>query len=506
MPNAISNSSRRSGRHKPDPPTYGPLAAAWMEANLVHGEGDLFGQPFKCTADQRQFLDKLLRYDPKSGRLIVREALLGRAKGWGKTEFVAAVVLFFLAGPIAPLAPNIPIAAASFEQADLLFGTARVMVTEGPLKPFLEAYDTEIMVRSGPGRAFRVAAAAGTNDGGRPTLFAADELHEWSGNKARVFLVITNSIAKRRDGLVLMISTAGSQDSELLRAKYDKGKAIEAGVVVDDSFLMDWAEADAALNPHDGPEVRAEMARQANPHVDQFGTLEFVERRWHETPEHEWRRYFGNQWWVPPLDSWLPIGAWTACEGAVTISPDLPTWVGVDMALKHDSIACVVVQPQPDGRVFTQAKVWFPSGSTVDVAAVENHLRDLHRNLTLREVAYDPAYFERSAQVLADDGLPMVEFPQSASRMVPACQTAYELICTGVVVHDGDAVFADQVVSASPRETDGGWRLSKGKSKRKIDAAIALVMALSRAMWRDETPPPKSKVMHTRASRRAVSL
>jgi phage terminase large subunit-like protein len=31
------------------------------------------------------------------------------------------------------------------------------------------------------------------------------------------------------------------------------------------------------------------------------------------------------------------------------------------------------------------------------------------------------------------------------------------------------------------RPTEGGWRLSKGKSKRKIDAAIALVMALDRA-------------------------
>jgi DNA-binding transcriptional regulator YdaS (Cro superfamily) len=29
--------------------------------------------------------------------------------------------------------------------------------------------------------------------------------------------------------------------------------------------------------------------------------------------------------------------------------------------------------------------------------------------------------------------------------------------------------------------TDEGWRLSKGKSKRKIDAAIALVIALDRA-------------------------
>ena len=76
--------------------TYGALAVAWIEANVVHGEGDKFGQPFRCTDDQRQFLDRLLRYDPQTKRMIVRRAVLGRAKGWGKTEFVAAVALFFL--------------------------------------------------------------------------------------------------------------------------------------------------------------------------------------------------------------------------------------------------------------------------------------------------------------------------------------------------------------------------------------------------------------------------
>ncbi len=480
MPVATRSSSRSSTRRKAGKqyPTYGPLAAAWMEANLVHGEGDLFGQPFVCTDDQRAFLDKLLRYDPVTKRLIVRLALLGRAKGWGKTEFIAAVVLLFMASPLAPLAPNIPIAAASFEQADLLFGTARVMVSEGPLKPDLEVFDTEILRKDGPGRTFRVAAAAGTNDGGRPTVFAADELHEWTGNKARVFLVITNSIAKRRDGLVLVISTAGSQESELLRSLYDRGKAIAAGELVDDGFLMDWREADTALDPHSGPDVRAEMARQANPHIDQFGTLDFVERRWHEIPEHEWRRYFANQWWAPPLDSWLPPGAWEACAGEATITPDAPCWVGIDMALKHDSIAVVVAQPHGDA-IRVAHRIWYPDGTTIDVAAVEAHLRDLHQRYDVQQFAYDPAFFERSAQALADDGLPMLEFPQSPQRMVPACQTAYELICGGGLVHDGSPVFTDQVLSAVPRQTDNGWRLSKGKSKRKIDAAIAMVMALA---------------------------
>lgn len=494
MRNATPSSSKRSAKRTPDP-SYGALAAAWIEDNVVHGEGDLFGQPFRCTDDQRQFLDKLLRYDASTGRLIVRRAVLGRAKGWGKTEFIAAVALFFLAGPLAPTAPNIPIAAASFEQADLLFGSARVMVSEGPLKPFVEAYDTELLLRDAPGKMFRVAAAAGTNDGGRPTLFCADELHEWSGGKARVFLVISNSIAKRRDGMVLVISTAGSEDSDLLRGLYDYGRAVESGEIHDPAFLLDWAEADPTLNPHDGPEVRRRMAAQANPHLDQFGLSEHVERRWHEVAEHEWLRYFGNRWVSIAAESWLPDGAWVGCaDDKVELVDGADTWVGVDMALKHDTVAVVHGQ-WIDGRLVVRHRAWLPAGDMVDVAGVEAHLRDLHRRYRLVEVAYDPAFFQRSAEALGDDGLPMVEFPQSAQRMVPACQTTYELVCSQRLAHDGSPVFADQVQSAAPRQAGEGWRLSKGKSKRKIDAAIALVMMAERASRRAEVQASREPLM-----------
>ena len=81
------------------------------------------------------------------------------------------------------------------------------------------------------------------------------------------------------------------------------------------------------------------------------------------------------------------------------------------------------------------------------------------------------------------------EFPQSAARMIPACGNLYELIVNQVIAHDGDPMFADQVLSAAQRSTESGWRLSKGKSKRKIDAAIALSMAVDRATRREEVAP-----------------
>jgi len=42
----------------------------------------------------------------------------------------------------------------------------------------------------------------------------------------------------------------------------------------------------------------------------------------------------------------------------------LPMFVGIDMALKHDSIAVVLCQPQGH-RLVVRAKVWIPDGAVV---------------------------------------------------------------------------------------------------------------------------------------------
>jgi phage terminase large subunit-like protein len=184
------------------------------------------------------------------------------------------------------------------------------------------------------------------------------------------------------------------------------------------------------------------------------------------------------------------MGAWENLVGDNQLSETLPSWVGIDMALKHDSVAVVIAQPQEDGIVL-RSKIWNPSEEGIDVSAVEQYLRELHLKYEIKEFAYDPAYFQRSAEALVDDGLPMVEFPQSGNRMVPACGNAYELIVNKKVIHDGSPTFTDQVLSAAQRITETGWRLSKNKSRRKIDACIAMVIALDRATSRvklEESP------------------
>jgi phage terminase large subunit-like protein len=461
-------------------PSHGRIVCAWIEQHCVYGEGDFFSQPVRLQRWQKQILYWLYEYNPATGERRFREALIEVPKGQGKTPLNGWIQLFELLGP--PLfgpkgSPLIPVAAASFEQADLMFGDMKHACRESPtLRHHVDTYDTEILVRNGPGRSYRVAAVAGTNDGQRPSSLGADEIHEWLGPKERVHLVLVNGMSKRANSLAVNTTTPGSNLDTMAGRKHLYGYRVNTGELVDPRFMFVHYGAEDIYDLT-VPEQLHTAVLAANPAAGTFLRTDDVVARFYQIPEFEFRRYHLGQW-TRADECWLPPGAWEACAGDVVIDPALPVVVTVDMALKHDSVAVVVAQAQRDGRVAVRARVWDPAGDTIDVHAVENHLRQLHRDLRIETVAYDPAYFQRSAEVLLDEGLPMAEFSQGASSMVPACQDAYRLICEGLVIHGDDATLTDHVMSAAVRETDTGWRLSKGRSKRKIDACIAMVMAL----------------------------
>ena len=93
--------------------------------------------------------------------------------------------------------------------------------------------------------------------------------------------------------------------------------------------------------------------------------------------------------------------------------------------------------------------------------------------------AYDPWRFRPEAEKLTGEGLAMVEFPQSDTRMVPASQALYEAIMAGEIAHSGNAAEKRHVQGVTPDQRERGWRISKPRgSKRKIDFAVALAIAV----------------------------
>ena len=76
--------------------------------------------------------------------------------------------------------------------------------------------------------------------------------------------------------------------------------------------------------------------------------------------------------------------------------------------------------------------------------------------------------------------------------MAPACGLAFDLIIESRIVHDGDEELGAHIKAAVKREQERGFTLSKGKSKRHIDAAITLCMGVwvLNAVPAEEAPEP----------------
>ncbi len=73
--------------------------------------------------------------------------------------------------------------------------------------------------------------------------------------------------------------------------------------------------------------------------------------------------------------------------------------------------------------------------------------------------------------------------------IVPATQALYEMIIDRVLAHDGDPVLTRHIKAAKVKTVGrGGQRLVKAATGRKIDAAIALVMAVAMAAAPDPNP------------------
>ncbi len=202
------------------------------------------------------------------------------------------------------------------------------------------------------------------------------------------------------------------------------------------------------------------------------------------TPEGHFRTFRLGQW-VDGTDSWLGASGravWEALVSPWEFVDGAETWIGVDVGLKRDSTAVVAVQKRPDGRFHADCRLWLPAiDRPVDTTDVMAYLRELSDRYNVQAISFDPRFFDVPAKILEDEGLPVVEIPQSVERMTPAIGNLYEIIRSGGLTHDGTEPFAMQILNAVPRLNERGFTLAKGKSRGRIDAAIALALAIERA-------------------------
>jgi phage terminase large subunit-like protein len=408
-------------------------------------------------------------------------------RGNGKSTKCAALGLWDLY--LGQEGASVVVVACDERQAGIIFGIAARMVELHPeLSDRAQVFKDRIVIPA-RGASFQVLPAEARRlEGLDPSLALVDEIGRVD---QETWEVICLASGKRERSVVVGIGTPGPDPDNVLaqlRAHADED---------DPSFV--WREFSAA-SFEDHPVDCEHCAQLANPALGDFLALDGLRAVLPpKTRELSYRRARLCQFVTGGAEQWITREVWDGCkEPARNIPNGAPVVLALDGSFSGDATAVIAVSVEIRPRVEVVG-VWEPQSdptARVDVLAVEESIRQAARRWRLQELCADPFLWTRTMAVLQDEGLPVVEHPQTAARMAPATQQLTEAIHNREISHPGDARLTAHVLNATIRDDARGHRLSKinRNSKRRIDAAVALVMAHSRAKWWASQRPPSRRV------------
>ena len=419
------------------------------------------------------------------GRLRHKIALIGLPRKQGKSAWLSSVALEHLV--LGPEGGETYSCAAEKEQAKIVFGTAKRMVEMQPeLSELLQVY-RDAIYNPKTGSIYRaLSAEAFSKEGLNPTFVAMDELHAQPNRE--LFDVMSLAMGARTEPLMVAITTAGvktdstGKDS-ICYSLYEYGKKVASGEIDDPTFFFAWWEANSNLD-YRSPEAW----QSANPGYGDICSSDDFASAILRTPEAEFKTKRLNIW-TSTSDAWLPHGSWDAITDERELNPDKKLVLGFDGSFNGDCTVIVGVEVGEVPHIVPIAAWEKPDEADADwqvpVLDVEEAIRNACKKYEVVEIACDPYRWARTFQVLEDEGLPVVVFPQNASRMTPATTRFYEAVMNKTVTHNGDPMLARHIANATLRVDNRGSRLAKEKknSTRRIDLAVASVMAHERAAW-----------------------
>lgn len=439
-----------------------------------------YGKPMKLGRFQRKWIRKIL------GDPAIMAAILSLPRGNGKSTLLAAIAVWATFDRCVSGIPDVPIVATTVGQAiKSVYSVAVAMVEAEPelrnrCKLYTAISDTRIEALGG-GKCYPIANDPDTLQGLDPTVAIMDEIgFQPLASYNSLFL----ASGKREWSKILAIGTPGfDQDNALwwLRSKIQDGARL-AGV--------DFTEYAADENCDITDERQWHKANPAL--VEGFMRLDALRAAAGLSLEAHFRIFRLGQW-VEGVDSWLGEdgrAVWRALVDPWKLKPKAITYGGLDVGIKRDSTALVLCQKRPDGRIHAACKIWMPDNESLDLADIMQYIRDIDAEFDLRGLAYDPRLFEIPAAMLAEEGIPMIEVPQSLERMTPAFGDLFADIKAGAISVDNDKTFEQQILNGIPKFNQSGFTLKKIAAKRKIDAAYALAMAADRLRHPVKERPP----------------
>jgi phage terminase large subunit-like protein len=448
----------------------------FIETYCIIPRGAGAGTKFRLQSFQKDIIDGAFAPD-------IRTALVSIPRSNGKTMLAACLALaeMFVGAPSA----EVLVVASDTRQASHVLRYARRIVELSPvLSEHVQVYADRLYLPHNDATLLPLPADASALHGYDPSLLIVDELHVVTES---VWAAATSMAGKRPAGesLTLAISTPAASSDSIMWKLVQHGREGS-----DPSFyLKEYAAPDGcALDDRDAWRVANPAMTCERPFLDETG-LASVQKTLREPVFRQLR--MGQ--WISGVDAWLPWGAWDACEGPREVGPREPIVAAFDGSASGDSTA--LVGCTLDGHLFVIG-LWENPGDPrwrVPREEVTQAVHVMFATHNVVELAADPWGWRSDLEQWAKrhGATRVIEWNTAhAAKMAPATDRLYQAVVTGQVTHDADERLAAHFAHCIAKRTPMGDLVAKDKksSPRKIDAAVAAIVAYDRAAHHAANP------------------
>lgn len=489
------------------------FAVMFIES-LCHTKGTWAGKPFKLLDWQEQIIRDLFGTVKPNGYRQFNTAYIEIPKKNGKSELAAAVALLLCCGDGEQRA-EIYGCAADRGQATIVFDVAADMVRMCPaLNKRCKILTSQKRILFTPTNSFYqvLSAEAYSKHGFNIHGVVFDELHTQPNRK--LFDVMTKGSGDARmQPLYFLITTAGTDTNSICYETHQKAKDILKGRKIDPTFYpVIYGAADA----EDWTDPKVWM--KANPSLGETIGMDKVEAacesaKQNPGEENSFRQLRLNQW-VKQAVRWMPMDKWDAC--AYPVNEELlegrVCYGGLDLSSTTDLTSfCLLFPPEDEDEPYCVLPYfWVPEdtlelrvkrdhvpydlwhlqgyletteGNVVHYGFIEKFIEQLGERFNIREIAFDRWGAVQMVQNLEGMGFTVVPMGQGFASMSPPTKELMKLTLEKKLAHGGHPVLRWNMDNIFIRtDPAGNIKADKAKSTEKIDGAIAMIMALDRAI------------------------
>lgn len=498
------------------------IEALTLTKSTLSGEPE----PFVLLPHWKKATKAIYGWRRPDGTRVIRKVFAFTGRKQAKTQWAAGIVCkeFFIGDQANQ---EIYFGATAVKQAAICYKAVAAMISIEP--DLLEVCKITPSLRYieniENGNEIQVVSADGAKQHGfNPSLVILDELHAWGPPEHELYSALTTGSKLRREPLLIMVSTAGSDPESLCGREYEYACKVRDGKIEDPTYLpviyevpkeADWT--DKTLWPLALPLLNTGHHKLADYEE------EFLQAQQRPEKQNEFRRLYLNQW-TSSVTQWLPLHAWDACAGEPPSDEELkstPCFGGLDLGSSNDFSSFSLCWRLGPRRAFIRTWAWIQQhgiderisrdgipyghwvergwlrttkqGVTVSFEEVFADVLEICRKYGVRSIAYDrwrAEYIERRA---AEEHIEIIRWGQGYQSMSPAIEVFEDLVHNQSLIHEANPAMRWNIDCCQIKTDENkNKKLVKpqiNQRNKHIDMAVSAVMSTGAAFLIEESDP-----------------